>query len=325
MQNKIAPVLSIVIAVHNQTERLPSLFDSILRQSCKALEVVVVDDASTQGGLEDVVSAYRSKGLDICFHAASRRYFTKDARLKGVELAQGEIIAFADADDEFLGEDILEHHVQLWLTRDCDVLHFRTMRVHGRGGARAYNAWADRFALELRGEVVFEEYSKTLAGHVMWNKLYSRRLWLEHMEAARAIPITVCSEDLFLSTFYLFHAKHYVGSDLTGYAHEYEDKISVKSACRAAAFFIMIQELLPYLEMRGCSPTALENVTRYLHKGCQSYTNRACLEAVGSDSPARHGDSKVFAGIPPARLLEMLLFANGRNARQLHRAARDFS
>lgn len=343
MKNK--PLLSIVIAVRNQSERLPTLLDSILAQPFRMLEVVIVDDASTEGNIAEVLVAYKDKGLDLHLYVSPRRLYTKDARLKGVELAKGEIITFADADDEFTPDDTLERHVHSWLASGCDVLHFRTMRLYGPEKSRSYNAWADPFAKELKGQIVFEEYAKNLAGHVMWNKLYSRALWLQHLDAARAIPITVCSEDLFLSTFYLFHARHYVGSDLIGYDHNYEDKIAVKSACRAVAFFTMLHDFIPYLEMHDCPPEALKNVTRHLIRGCQTYTNRACLEAMQPDSLSRIGSrlvessqarngqivplsnfakSDVFAGIPLDRLKKILLFANARNAWQLTRTARDF-
>jgi CDP-glycerol glycerophosphotransferase len=321
------PLVSVVVAVHNHVERLPVLFDSILSQSFKALEVVVVDDASTEGGHKELVDAYRDKGLRARLHAPAKRLWTKDARLCGVRHAQGEIIAFADADDAFAGGDILERHVDLFRASGCDALHFRTARLHGETRGTSYNSWADPFARELRGRAVFAEYARTLAGHVMWNKLYSRDLWMRHMDAAEAVPIAVCSEDLFLSTLYLFHARHYVGSDLVGYAHGYADKIAVKSACRAAAFFVMIRDFLPYLEARGCPPEALAHMTRHLHRGCRDYAGRACLEAAreagGSATP--YDASTTFADLPPALLAELLLFANAESAEHLTRIARMFA
>jgi glycosyltransferase involved in cell wall biosynthesis len=321
------PLLSVVVPVHNQTGQLPALLESVARQSFAALEVVIVDDASTEGRLEDVVSVYRNRGLAVRLHTVPNQVYTKEARLTGIEFAAGDIIVFADADDEFMGEDILERHVRQWAESGCDVLHFRTMRLHDSAGERNYNSWADSFAPELKGQAIFEEYSKGLAGHVMWNKLYSRRIWLKCIEFARSIPITVCSEDLFLSTLYLFHARHYVGSDLVGYAHHYEDKIAAKSAGRAVAFFIMLKELLPYLRACGCSPMAYDNLARRLRSGCQSYANRACLEAVQGDfSASPYSDNGVFADIPPAaRLMELLLYANERNAEHLTFSARNFA
>jgi glycosyltransferase involved in cell wall biosynthesis len=320
------PLVSVVVPIHNHAGRLPPLLESIARQSLTALEVVIVDDASTESGLEDVVSAYRNRGLALRLHRVAGQVYTKEARLIGIELATGEIIAFADADDEFMGEDILDRHVRQWTDSGCDTLHFRTLRLDGKEGESKYNTWADPFASALKGQAIFDEYAKTLAGHVMWNKLYSRRIWMQCIQAARTVPITVCSEDLFLSTMYLAHAGHYVGSDLMGYAHNYEDKIAVKSAGRAVAFFIMIEDLLPYLEACGCSPAARASIGRRLHSGCQSYTNRACLEAAQDNASASPYDTNGgFADIPPARLVKLLLYANGKNAEHLTAAARSFT
>jgi glycosyltransferase involved in cell wall biosynthesis len=321
----VTPLLSIVVSSHNHARSLPALLESIARQSLKDLEVVVVDDAS-EVSCENMVAAYGEKGLDIRLHSSSARMYTKDARLKGIELARGEIIAFADADDEFVGSDILERHVGRYLDSGCDALHFCTMRMHAGEGAWTYNAWADPFAAELKGEDIFREYVKTLAGHPVWNKLYSRELWMRHIEAARAVPVTVCSEDLFLSTFYLFHARHYVGSELVGYAHDFADKTAAKSACRAAAFFIMIQDFLPYLEANGCPPDCLERLGARLGGDCRAYAGRACLEAMkdGGQGLRLREAADAFQGLSEDRLIDLLIYANGWNAGDLSARARDF-
>ena len=320
----MTPRLSILVSVHNHSTALPTLFDSILCQSFKGLEVVVVDDASTEQ-YDGLLNAYRDKGLAIRFHASSRRLYTKDARLKAVELARGEILTFADADDVFLGTDILEAHVQKFLSSGCDVLHFRTVYIHQDGWQRN-NDWADPFARELKGDAIFAAYAPTVTGHLMWNKLYSRQVWLRNLEVAKAIPITICSEDLFLSTWYLFHARHYIGSDLVGYAHGYADKTAVKSACRGVAFYIILRDLIPYLEAHGCPSPTLETLSSRLAAGCQAYINRACLEAVKNSplDPAPYGKTNAFAEVPESLLTELLLYVNQRNATQLSSWARDF-
>ncbi len=319
------PLLSIVIPIHNHAEALPELLESISRQSFTDLEVVVVDDASTES-CEYILEQHREKGLDIKLHYSPKRLYTKDARLRGIEVAKGEIIAFADADDAFTGRDILEHHVRRYVDSGCDVLHFCTMRRHQNGEGQSFNAWADPFAEELKGEDIFRQYAKTLAGHLMWNKLYSRRLWMRHIAAAKAVPITVCSEDLFLSTFYLFHARHYLGSDKVGYAHEYLDKTGVKSACRSVAFFIMLRDFFPYLEAKACPEDILTMLATRFESDCQSYVNRACLEA--SPTPAapleRTGMEAAFKGMPKDVLLDMLIYVNGQNANFLSDCGRSF-
>ena len=321
----MAPLLSIIVPVHNHAHSLPGLLDSVVRQSLKDVEVLIVDDAS-EHACEKTVAEYREKGLDIRLYSSSRRLYTKDARLKGIELSRGEVIAFADADDEFVGHDILEQHLRQYLDSGCDTLHFCSMRLHAEEGGQSYNAWADPFAAELKGEDIFREYSKYLAGHVMWNKLYSRALWMRHMEAAKAVPITVCSEDLFLSTFYLFHARHYVGSELVGYAHAYADKVAYKAACRAAAFFVMMQDFLPYLEARGCPGDVFETLCARLSHDCWAYVNRACLEASREAGQNIHlyKSSDAFHGVPEDRLIDLLIYANNKNANALSAWARDF-
>ena len=88
----------------------------------------------------------------------------------------------------------------------------------------------------------------------------------------------------------------------------------------------MIQDLLPYLEGHGCPPDVLETLAARLEHGCWTYVNRACLEAAkeAGQSPFLYKESGVFSGIPEDRLIDLLIYANGRNASNLSAWARYF-
>jgi glycosyltransferase involved in cell wall biosynthesis len=94
---KESPLVSVIIPVYNYDRYLGEAIESVLSQTCRRLEVIVVDDGSTdQSG--EVARSFDDRGVRYCHqdHAG-----IGPARNSGVELAQGEFIAFLDADDRW--------------------------------------------------------------------------------------------------------------------------------------------------------------------------------------------------------------------------------
>ena len=95
-------MISVIIPVYNYERYLGEAIESVLGQTYQDLEVIVVDDGSTDRS-GDVAKSFAGQGVRYCqeVHAG-----IGPARNKGVELAQGEFIAFLDADDRWPLEKI---------------------------------------------------------------------------------------------------------------------------------------------------------------------------------------------------------------------------
>lgn len=93
-----APFFSVVIPVYNRAGPLGNALRSVLAQSCRDFEIVVVDDGSTDNPKQTVDR----------FSDPRIRYVRQDnrgggaARNAGIDNARGRFIAFLDSDDEFL-------------------------------------------------------------------------------------------------------------------------------------------------------------------------------------------------------------------------------
>jgi glycosyltransferase involved in cell wall biosynthesis len=96
MQESIKPVLSVVVPIHNGAKFIPATLDSILDQTYSDFELILVDDASTDG-LADALHPYVDARLRV--EHLGHNVGVADARNHGVELASGRYIAFCDADD----------------------------------------------------------------------------------------------------------------------------------------------------------------------------------------------------------------------------------
>lgn len=89
-----APLISVIIPCYNAEAYLAEAIESALRQNAGPLEVVVIDDGSTDG----------SAGVALRFGGAVRYEYQANAgisaaRNRGVELSGGRYLAFLDADD----------------------------------------------------------------------------------------------------------------------------------------------------------------------------------------------------------------------------------
>jgi glycosyltransferase involved in cell wall biosynthesis len=96
------PLVSVIIPVYNYDLYLAEAIESVLSQTYQQLEVIVVDDGSTDQSSE-VARSFAERGVQYCHQVHAG---IGPARNKGVELAQGDYIAFLDADDRWPDEKI---------------------------------------------------------------------------------------------------------------------------------------------------------------------------------------------------------------------------
>ena len=124
------PKVSIIIPVYNAGNYLPMCLDSICNQTCGDIEVICVDDGSTDKSLE-ILQQYQQKDGRIKI-LEQKNQGSGVARNKGIQVAKGDFIAFMDSDDWYPDNDIL------------DVLYFtaKENNVHLCGGV--YQIWDEK-------------------------------------------------------------------------------------------------------------------------------------------------------------------------------------
>lgn len=100
------PKISIIVPVYNKEVYLAECLDSILSQTLRDIEVVVVDDGSTDSS-KSVVERY-ARDDDRVRLVSQENMGVSAARNRGIEEARGEFISFCDPDDFFSSSDALE-------------------------------------------------------------------------------------------------------------------------------------------------------------------------------------------------------------------------
>ncbi|MBD5462009.1 MAG: glycosyltransferase family 2 protein [Lachnospiraceae bacterium] len=89
--------ISVIVPTYNTANYLYRCIDSLINQTIKSIEIIIVDDASTE--TLDEVQAYYSQYLNIKFLKNEERLGAGGARNKGLQTAQGKYISFCDSDD----------------------------------------------------------------------------------------------------------------------------------------------------------------------------------------------------------------------------------
>lgn len=172
--------VSIVVPVYNKQKQVKRCLSSLINQTYKNLEIIVIDDGSTD------------KSYEIC-----KKYEIKDKRIKvikkineGVDIARhtgikhctGEYVTFVDSDD-YLSKDAVELLVKGLEKEDADIAFGNMERVIGRLGLIKKRKQNDIYQNKIISHDEFiDEHLKSFCGWgempvPMCGKLYKKNLF----------------------------------------------------------------------------------------------------------------------------------------------------
>ena len=117
MENMIK--VSVIMPVYNSGEYLQTAVDSILSQSLKDIELILVDDGSTDGSSEKCDEYAKKDKRVVVIH--QRNGGICNARNAALKIARGEYIGFSDHDDEYV-PGYLEHAYREAMEHDADLV-----------------------------------------------------------------------------------------------------------------------------------------------------------------------------------------------------------
>ena len=100
-QNKI-PKTSVVITTFNDAEYLKRSIPSVINQTSKPKEIIIIDDGSSDNQAKEIVDSFHNHTDIPIILNKKKNGGPSSARNVGIKLAKGEFILFLDADDELL-------------------------------------------------------------------------------------------------------------------------------------------------------------------------------------------------------------------------------
>lgn len=203
--------ISIIVPCYNIAPWLPGCLDSILQQTHGNLEIIVIDDGSTDE-TGNIIDRYAARDPRIvAIHQANAGLVA--VREKGIELATGDYVGFVDGDDT-VAPDMFERLLNNALAYNADISHCGVAFV-----------WPDGRVEEHYGSGKIVEQGnlsgiKDLLAGVqiepsLCNKLYSRKII-----HGSCLDASVLNNEDLLRNFVLFsRAKKSVYEDFCGYRY----------------------------------------------------------------------------------------------------------
>ena len=131
------PLVSVLVAVYNSANYLPQCLDSLLRQTCQSVEVIAIDDCSTDDSLS-ILHDYAEKDARVKVLSLASNQGQAKARNAGLEIAQGEWIATVDSDDWLAPDAIEKTIVAVEGNDEIDVAVFQLMDYYSDDNCHPY-------------------------------------------------------------------------------------------------------------------------------------------------------------------------------------------
>ena len=173
-------LISVIVPVYNVEEYLEKCVNSIINQTYKNLEIILVDDGATDNSGK-MCDEFAKKDARIkVIHKENGGL--SDARNFGLDVATGEYIAFVDSDD-FLKDDFYEYLIELKNKTNSDIVECNFIR--------AYEEELDIFNFPVIKEdaiittsnvgalklLMSDDDEISTNSVVVWNKIYDKKLF----------------------------------------------------------------------------------------------------------------------------------------------------
>lgn len=173
----VEPKVSIIIPVYNSEEFLESCLDSIINQSMEDIEIICINDGSSDGSL-DILNKFKNNDSRIKIFS-QKNSGAASARNRGLEKATGEYILFVDSDDwiESTMCEELYHHAK-HLDSDLvlfDATEYNLNKEHKNRVYFPFNSFNENYK-EFTFDFKFSKHLVLNYFQVIWSKMYKKDL-----------------------------------------------------------------------------------------------------------------------------------------------------
>jgi len=191
-QETITPNISIIVPIYNTKKYLGKCLDSIMSQTMSNIEVILIDDGSSDG-CEIVCDEYSHK--DIRFKVVHQKnQGLSAARNNGIEIAKGNYVLFVDSDD-YIKRDLCEKAYNFAIDNKADLIRF-FYEEDTKKGTRFFKKQSTlpNSIIEKDSEKLKVAYT---SGAMVWKFLIQRDLLLNNN---LRFPLNVIYEDMDFTT-----------------------------------------------------------------------------------------------------------------------------
>ena len=314
-------LVSVIVPVYNAEKTIHRCINSIIFQTYKNIELILIDDGSTDDS-GFICDAFRVRVIHTTNHGASA------ARNVGIELAKGKFITFVDADD-YLEPDAVQTLVDNWLLDGVDLV---------MGDFSISNKVNDKWLMKSctwMGKQNIKNYLKRYmnrpTGYSLfvycWANLYKSSIIKEHNIRFKE-DMTIFEDSVF-NMDYLNHAHtaFYVQHRIYNYTINGGQSAEYGIFDNPLMFKVSAESIGKYLNMdigQACVSMAIRQMIRYFSLGDNmDKVEQAIIEIVNDEDIQRwlktykqtDCDSKTIPYLMKLKMIKPLMRACERRAK----------
>jgi len=171
--------LSIIVPVYNVESYIRECLDSILRQTYRDFECIMINDGSTDKGAE-ICAEYVFRDKRFRLISQTNKGLAM-ARKVALSEAQGEYIGFVDADD-YVADDMFYFLMQTAINNDADVVICDWVRIGEKCTEEKRQYKGD---IRLSKEFALQDLAADHIQSYMWNKIFKRGILENSLSLAK--------------------------------------------------------------------------------------------------------------------------------------------
>ena len=185
-------LISVIVPVYNMEQYLERCINSIKKQSYSNLEIILVDDGSTDHSA-DMCDTYAQEDQRIkVIHKVNGGL--SDARNAGLAIATGAYIGYVDSDD-WIEPQMYQKMYEACIENEAQVAVCRYAKVYSDETIRGGNHKTTVFERDSILKVYLSDNSDYIVYNSVWSKLFAREIIVGEI-----FPVGKNSEDIMYTT-----------------------------------------------------------------------------------------------------------------------------
>ncbi len=186
---KTSPLVSVIVPVYNVGPYLDQCLSSLVGQVYEDIEIIIIDDGSTDDGAS-IAKSYSADDNRVIL-IEQENFGLSAARNAGLEIAGGEYVLFVDGDD-WVDIDVCSHLIDLAQTRDADVVVYG-LKFHSDSNVRC------RKNFVYDGGIGGEEYLLESMKSGGFSPTVCNKLFRKSIIDTIVFPVGLRYEDIYFS------------------------------------------------------------------------------------------------------------------------------
>ncbi len=224
------PSISVIVTVYNFEGFLDRCLESIVSQSFRDLEVVVVDNQSTDGSAK-IIRKFAAGDPRVRPFRTERHGKACESRQFGLRQAQGEYLTYVDADD-YLKPGMYEHMYRVAKENDADIVASNFDMIYPDKYLPSYSRMSNEtISVPERGyaDYFYRYFCMERPNNFLWSRLFRRELVQMHDISFHLVDI---SEDTIFTMFATFFSGKVIHLDTPYYQYVQHEESTVRKVVR---------------------------------------------------------------------------------------------